>query len=71
MTLDTIEAMVELVLGFATIDELRLRDLSERRAQVWPGGLAILVELMGVLRIPALRVSEGALREGLLYELHS
>jgi exopolyphosphatase/guanosine-5'-triphosphate,3'-diphosphate pyrophosphatase len=71
MTLDTIEAMVELVLGFATIDELRLRDLSERRAQVWPGGLAILVELMGVLRIPALRVSEGALREGLLYELRS
>ncbi len=69
MTLATIEAMIELVLGFETIDELRLRDLSERRAQVWPGGLAILVELIGVLRIPALRVSEGALREGLLYDL--
>lgn len=42
--------------------------LSERRAQVWPGGLAILIELMEVLRIEKLRVSDGALREGLLYD---
>jgi exopolyphosphatase/guanosine-5'-triphosphate,3'-diphosphate pyrophosphatase len=42
--------------------------LSERRAQVWPGGLAILVELLSVLRIDRLRISDGALREGLLYD---
>jgi len=69
MTLGTIETMIELVLGFETIGKLRLSDLSERRAEVWPGGLAILAELIGVLRIRALRVSEGALREGLLYDL--
>jgi exopolyphosphatase/guanosine-5'-triphosphate,3'-diphosphate pyrophosphatase len=43
--------------------------LSERRAQVWPGGLSILAELIGVLRIERLKVSDGALREGLLYDL--
>ena len=69
MTLVTIEALIERVLGFASIDELRLPGLSERRAQVWPGGLAILAELIGVLRIRTLQVSDGALREGLLYDL--
>ncbi len=69
VTLVTIEALIERVLGFASIDELRLPGLSERRAQVWPGGLAILAELIGVLRIRALQVSDGALREGLLYDL--
>ncbi len=69
VTLGIIEAIIELVLGFETIDKLHLPGLSERRAQVWPGGLAILAELVGVLRIRALRVSDGALREGLLYDL--
>ena len=48
---------------------MSLPGLSERRAQVWPGGLAILVELLGVLRVAGLKVSDGALREGLLYSL--
>jgi exopolyphosphatase/guanosine-5'-triphosphate,3'-diphosphate pyrophosphatase len=43
--------------------------LADRRAQVWPGGLAILVELISVLRVEKLGVSDGALREGLLYDL--
>ncbi|MDH3746563.1 MAG: Ppx/GppA family phosphatase [Gammaproteobacteria bacterium] len=69
LTLGTIEALIELVAGFETIEDLTLRELTQRRAQVWPGGLAILAELIGVLRIKSLRVSDGALREGLLYDL--
>jgi exopolyphosphatase/guanosine-5'-triphosphate,3'-diphosphate pyrophosphatase len=69
VTLATVEALIERVLEFASIDELRLPDLSDRRAQVWPGGLAILAELIGVLHIAAVQVSDGALREGLLYDL--
>jgi len=69
LNLGTIETLIELASGFDSIQELTLRGLSERRSQVWPGGLAILAELIGVLRIPALRVSDGALREGLLYDL--
>lgn len=69
LTGTVVEALIERVLEFETIDALSLSGLSERRAQVWPGGLAILAELIGVLRIGALRISDGALREGLLYDL--
>jgi exopolyphosphatase/guanosine-5'-triphosphate,3'-diphosphate pyrophosphatase len=69
LTPAAVERLIERVLEFATTGELTLRGLSERRAQVWPGGLAILVEVLGVLRVSHLQVSDGALREGLLYDL--
>jgi exopolyphosphatase/guanosine-5'-triphosphate,3'-diphosphate pyrophosphatase len=64
-----IEQLIDKVLEFDAIEDLALPELSERRAQVWPGGLSILAELLGVLRIENLKVSDGALREGLLYDL--
>ncbi len=69
LTPEALEQLIERVLGFDRIEDLSLRGLSERRAQVWPGGLAILAELLGVLRVAELKVSDGALREGLLYDL--
>ena len=69
LTPAALEQLIEKVLEFERIAELKLPLLSERRAQVWPGGLAILVELMEVLRIEHLKVSDGALREGLLYDM--
>lgn len=68
LTPQAVEELIERVLRVENIKDLAMGGLSERRAQVWPGGLAILVELMGVLRIEQLRVSDGALREGLLYD---
>ena len=65
----SIEALIDRVLEFNNASEIQLPGLSESRAQVWPGGLSILVELLSVLRVDALQVSDGALREGLLYEL--
>jgi exopolyphosphatase/guanosine-5'-triphosphate,3'-diphosphate pyrophosphatase len=64
-----VDRLIERVLDFDTISELSLPGLSERRAEVWPGGLAILAELLARLHIEALSVSDGALREGLLYDL--
>lgn len=69
LTPDVVEQLIDRVLEFDHIGSLVLPGLSERRAQVWPGGLAILVELLKVLRVDQLRVSDGALREGLLYDL--
>jgi exopolyphosphatase/guanosine-5'-triphosphate,3'-diphosphate pyrophosphatase len=69
LTPNAVEKLIEYVLEFGNVDDLSLPGLAERRAQVWPGGLAILVELMEVLRIEQLKVSDGALREGLLYDL--
>lgn len=69
ITLKTVESLITEVLEFDSVDELLLTGLSERRAQVWPGGLSILAELFDVFRIDEMRVSDTALREGLLYDL--
>ena len=69
LTLPIVEQLISKVLEFDAIDELSLSGLSERRAQVWPGGLSILAELINVLKIETLEISDGALREGLLYDL--
>lgn len=68
LTPAAVEALISRVLEFDRISDLTLPGLSDSRAQVWPGGLAILIELLTELRIDRLRVSDGALREGLLYE---
>lgn len=68
LTPGAVETLIRRVLEFDNISDLTLPGLSERRAQVWPGGLAILIELLEVLRIARLRISDGALREGLLYD---
>ena len=69
LTLAAVEALIERVQECRRIADLSLSGLSDRRAQVWPGGLSILAELISVLRIDELHVSDGALREGLLYDL--
>jgi len=69
LTPGALEKLIARVTDCEFIDNLSLPGLSERRAQVWPGGLAILAELMSVLRVAELKVSDGALREGLLYDL--
>ena len=49
--------------------KLKLPGLAADRQDILPGGLAILVELFDMLGIELLRVADGALREGLLYDL--
>jgi exopolyphosphatase/guanosine-5'-triphosphate,3'-diphosphate pyrophosphatase len=49
--------------------KLKLPGLAADRQEILPGGLAILVELFDMLGIETLRVADGALREGLLYDL--
>jgi len=68
LNIESVELLIEHLLEFRNTSELSMAGLSARRAQVWPGGLAILIELMRVLRIGDLRISDGALREGLLYD---
>lgn len=69
LTPEIVDQLIDEVLEFSSTGELSLNGLSDRRAQVWPGGLSILAELLSVLRIEKLQISDGALREGLLYDL--
>lgn len=51
------------------VDRLKLPGLRDDRAPILPGGLAIMSAILAELDIDALDVSEGALRQGVLYDL--
>ena len=51
------------------IRELRLTPITEDRRPVFPGGIAILAEIFAVLDVKEMRIAEGAMREGLLYDM--
>ena len=69
VTADGLEAIVEEMFKAKSLSALALPGLSPERAPVFPGGLAILQELFKTLRIERLQVSDGALREGLVYDM--
>jgi exopolyphosphatase/guanosine-5'-triphosphate,3'-diphosphate pyrophosphatase len=50
-------------------DKIQLNGLSEERRPVFAGGVAVLNGIFKALRIEHMEVSDGALREGLLYDL--
>lgn len=64
-----VEALIEQLLRVGELSKLRLPGLAEDRLPVFPGGLAILAEVLSVLDIKAMKVADGALREGLLYDI--
>jgi exopolyphosphatase/guanosine-5'-triphosphate,3'-diphosphate pyrophosphatase len=51
------------------IRELRLTPITEDRRPVFPGGIAILAEVFAVLEVKEMRIADGAMREGLLYDM--
>ena len=51
------------------VSRLSLEGLKPERAQVLPGGVAILLALFDALGIERMHVATGALREGLMYDL--
>ena len=51
------------------VRELKLEPITEDRRPVFPGGLAILAEVFSVLDVKDMRIAEGAMREGLLYDM--
>ena len=51
------------------VRELKLTALTEDRRPVFPGGLAILAEIVDGLGIKEMRIADGAMREGLLYDM--
>jgi exopolyphosphatase/guanosine-5'-triphosphate,3'-diphosphate pyrophosphatase len=61
--------MLEECLRAGDTARLKLPGLAADRAEIFPAGLAILVEIFDMLEIDAMRVADGALREGLLYDL--
>jgi exopolyphosphatase/guanosine-5'-triphosphate,3'-diphosphate pyrophosphatase len=69
LTADAVERVIDRMIAAGDLSDLRLPGLSGERAPVFAGGISILAEVMSHLGIAELRVSDGALREGLLYEM--
>jgi exopolyphosphatase/guanosine-5'-triphosphate,3'-diphosphate pyrophosphatase len=69
ITLANLRKLADRVIAAGHIDELDLPDVDAERAPVFPSGLAILLEVVESLGIERLRVADGAMREGLLYDL--
>jgi exopolyphosphatase/guanosine-5'-triphosphate,3'-diphosphate pyrophosphatase len=64
-----VEQLIEQLLRAGELSKLRLPGLAEERLPVFPGGLAILAEILSVLDLKTMKVADGALREGLLYDI--
>lgn len=69
ITADGLRKLRDLLVETGHLDKLVLEGVSERRMPVFTGGVAILSAVFDALGIEHMQVSDGALREGLLYEL--
>ncbi|HEX3597618.1 MAG TPA: exopolyphosphatase, partial [Polyangiaceae bacterium] len=69
ITRDSIRKLRSSIIDAESVDKLALPGLSRSRVSVFPGGVAILSALFESLEIEEMRVSDSALREGLLNDL--
>ncbi|HHO70540.1 MAG TPA: Ppx/GppA family phosphatase, partial [Halothiobacillus sp.] len=68
ITRDALQRIRKAVIKAAHIDKLRLEGLSEERQPVFVGGLVVMQAVFDALQIDRMQVSDGALREGLIYD---
>jgi exopolyphosphatase / guanosine-5'-triphosphate,3'-diphosphate pyrophosphatase len=69
ITLAALDAIIDRMISARRVESLSLPGLPGDRAPVFAGGIAILAEFMVQFGIERLAVSDGALREGLLYDM--
>jgi exopolyphosphatase/guanosine-5'-triphosphate,3'-diphosphate pyrophosphatase len=69
ITVDNLRSLAERVIAAGHVDDLDLPDVDAERSPVFPAGLAILLEIVENFGVDRVRVAEGAMREGLLYDL--
>lgn len=69
ITREGIGRLVEVLVEAGHTDAIPLASITPERRAVIPGGVAVLAEFMRQLRVRQLRVAEGAMREGVLYDL--
>ena len=69
ITLSALKRVQRALLDAGNINRIKMSGLSQDRAAVFPGGIVILLACFEALGIKQMRVADGALREGLLYDL--
>ncbi len=69
ISLDALKTLRRALLDAGHSDKLSLKGLTAERAPVFAGGVVVLLATFKALGIEQMRVSEGALREGLIHDL--
>ena len=64
-----LDKLIDTLCQWNRIDDIKLTGLTAERQSVFPAGVAILAAILASLRVSELHVSEGALREGLLFQM--
>ncbi len=69
ITREGLDAVIERLCTAGSVRGAGFSSISPDRAEVFGGGLAILNEVFEALGLAQMRVAEGAMREGLLYDM--
>jgi exopolyphosphatase/guanosine-5'-triphosphate,3'-diphosphate pyrophosphatase len=64
-----LERALTYVIDAGHVRELKLASITEDRRPVFPGGTVILAEIFESLGVKEMRIADGAMREGLLYDM--
>ena len=69
ITSKRLDKLIHTLCQWNNIDKISLTGLTSERQSVFPAGVAILTAILASLRVDEMHVSEGALREGLLFQM--
>ena len=69
ITKDGLDRVLKYMVDRGSTRDLELAAITDERRPVFPGGTAILSEVFDVLGIESMRIADGAMRDGLLYDM--
>lgn len=69
ITAPALEKLIAALIEAGSVHKAKLKGLSEERAPVFAGGVAILSAVFEAMGIAAMTAADGALREGLIHDL--
>ncbi|MEF1290300.1 exopolyphosphatase [Vibrio sp. M260118] len=69
ITIKRLEKLISVLCQWDTIDDIELSGLTPERKPVFAAGVAIISAIIASLNVSEMHFSEGALREGLLFEM--
>lgn len=69
ITYDGVKKLEKLLITIGNVDDIELEGVKDHRKAVFPAGVAVLSAAMEALGIETLAYSDGALREGVMYDM--
>ncbi|OOR92893.1 exopolyphosphatase [Moraxella caviae] len=71
ITLDGVLALRQHLVGVGCVNDIELNTVKAHRKAIFPAGLAVLIAVMQIFGVKRMTYSDGALREGVMYDMMS